>query len=765
MPTRAAIAARLRHDACVPNSNSMRDLIDKAPVIAFVKDLQGRYVYVNEAWIRFVGVSLEQAVGKSDHELFDPSFADAFVINDRSAALGETVSTEEKGPREDDLFVGHSTKFPIKDSAGNVRAVGGIVIDITDRYLAQKALEASERRYRDLLEHSPEAFFVLDVRTQCFVDTSENTERLFRLPREELLRRSPATLSPPTQPNGQPSMEAAREQIDAALRGETPVFDWIHQTGDGELLPCRIWLARVELESGPGVRASILDMREIERMRSTLESMRAQLDAVQDAMPQAVVVVEPETGIMAHCNRTYQELAPRRPLWETAEKACHHAVATGTGREEVTVTAADGTSRIMVVEVSVFQKGENGQPTRLLLVGSDVTEQRELDARLTRSRQLESLGRLAGGVAHDFNNLLTVILDSAELLAPSLEGDHQAKEDLVALKEAAGQAQQITSQLLTFARPHGGHAEIVRIDTYLSDSRRVLERLMGEGIETNFQLEASHGHVMIDRGQLQQILVNLASNSRDAMTSGGKFQIRSRTVEIEGSSKGLKPGHYVELSFCDSGTGMSSEVRERAFEPFFTTKPVGEGTGLGLSTVHGITQGAGGSTALETSPLGGTTVKVWLPLHKKHSVAAEPNRADPPAQALEILLVEDDHAVRNVNARALSQAGHTVAAAASAHEALALIESGRHFDVVVTDVAMPEISGFELAEKLHALGFYLPIIFVSGYAEDALRQRSLKASDINLLTKPFSPAALLKRVYQATARSSSTSRSPERALR
>jgi two-component system cell cycle sensor histidine kinase/response regulator CckA len=284
----------------------------------------------------------------------------------------------------------------------------------------------------------------------------------------------------------------------------------------------------------------------------------------------------------------------------------------------------------------------------------------------------------------------------------------------------------------------------------VSGSLRMLERLLGPNIQHQVRLDAPHRTVMIDAGQLQQIIVNLAVNARDAMPKGGTLVIATRIVQLapgHGLLGALSAGEYIEMTFEDTGSGMSSEVAEKAFEPFFTTKQRGDGTGLGLSTVFGILQRAKGRVVLESRPGRGTTVRLWLPAQGQITTAPEPEShlrsASPDAR---VLLVEDDPSVCAVSVRALRAAGFHVTTAETPDQALALADSNGKFDLIVSDVVMPAMSGFDLAERLVARMGAIPVLFVSGYAEQALQERGLQASDVELLRKPFSPAELIERV-------------------
>lgn len=738
----------------VSEQRYLQELMAKAPVLAFAKDTGGRYLYVNDAWLKLTGYDGPSVLGRTDHELFPAELADGFVKNDQHVLeTGQTIDIEEVGPNGEQRIVGHSTKFALRDADGHITGVGGIVVDITERHAAQKELERSEKRYRQLIEHSPDAYAVLDPTTGKFIDANDNACKLFKMPREQLLKVGPYEVSPPTQPDGRTTAEAAPKYIAQALAGETPVFEWIHRAGDGELLPTRIWLAKVDMPQGSGVRATMLDMREMERVRSTLERTRAQLDAVQDALPQLVVVFDPIRQTVIHSNRTYREVLgepPVVPLWEAASAACERARREGSARQELELPTVDGRMRIVEVDVSVFQRDEYDNAVRLLLVASDVTDQRELDAQLRQARRLESLGRLAGGVAHDFNNLLTVILGSAEFLEPVLSDNPEARRDLGALTDAALQAQALTGQLLAFAKADEGRVSAVEVDALISGLLRMLRRLLGTHLKTVVDLGAPGKTVLIDSGQLQQVVVNLSVNARDAMSHAGTLTIATRARRL---SEGVAPcpplpaGEYLELTFADTGAGMSADVAEKAFEPFFTTKERGEGTGLGLSTVFGIVQRARGQVALDTQPGRGTTVRLWLPIHSQvASSLAPPETAKPRRCGARILLVEDDASVCAVSLRALRAAGYQVTAAETPERALELTGADARFDVVVSDVVMPTMSGLELADALRTRIGDVPVLFVSGYAEQALKDRGMCISDVELLSKPFSPSELVQRV-------------------
>jgi PAS domain S-box-containing protein len=399
-----------------------------------------------------------------------------------------------------------------------------------------------------------------------------------------------------------------------------------------------------------------------------------------------------------------------------------------------------------------------GEPL-LLTITRDVTawkaaeaERDRLRMQVLQAQRLEGIGRLAGGIAHDFNNLLTVILSCIESLRESVGEAAEPREDLEQIAAAAGRARDLTGQLLAFARKQVIAPVALDLGNVVRDGEKLLRRLIGEDVALSVEIEPHLWPVLCDPAQVEQVLLNLAVNARDAMPAGGTLSIRVGNVEadlpvdVQGDER--RAGQWVRLSVRDSGTGMTPEVEAHLFEPFFTTKTAAKGTGLGLATVHGIVAQNGGHIEVETAPGHGSTFHVFLP-RSAHAVPAA--SATPPPRAAAaggaaILVVEDDPLVRSVTVRALRSAGHDVLVAGNGDEALALAaRRAAPIDLVVTDVVMPGLSGPEVVAALQAARPGLRALFVSGYPADALARRRVLAG-VELLAKPFTAASLLERV-------------------
>lgn len=376
---------------------------------------------------------------------------------------------------------------------------------------------------------------------------------------------------------------------------------------------------------------------------------------------------------------------------------------------------------------------------------------------LLQARKLEAIGRLAGGIAHDFNNLLTVIRNHAELLKEGEDRNEEELGDIAAICEAADRATRITRQLLAFGRRSDARPELLDLNRMTTEFIRLISRLVGEHVTIELSLEPSLKPVRADRAQLEQVLLNLLTNARDAMPDGGVIIVRTRhATEDELRACGLppNPSKYLALLVSDSGRGMDDATRARLFEPFFTTKEPGQGTGLGLATVYGIVDGHGGKIHVASEPHRGTTFTIFLPTSRSSSVEVEPVRQTASAAATAvgatILLVEDDPALRSVAFRTLSSRGYRVLQARDGAEGIEIARKHADaIDVVVTDVVMPRLSGPKLVAQLRAERPALKVVYVSGYTFDMLDPRALE--DGTFLTKPFTAADLAAAVREAVA--------------
>ncbi|TBW38187.1 PAS domain-containing sensor histidine kinase [Siculibacillus lacustris] len=417
--------------------------------------------------------------------------------------------------------------------------------------------------------------------------------------------------------------------------------------------------------------------------------------------------------------------------------------------------------------VSPVEEG-TGEGEAAIVYALETTQQQELEQRFAQSQKMQAIGQLAGGIAHDFNNVLTAIIGFSDLLLGSHRPSDPAFQDIMNIKQNANRAAALVRQLLAFSRRQTLRPEVVQFGDTLADLHMLLGRLLGEKVE----LDVLHGRdlwsIRADTSQIEQVIVNLAVNARDAMPAGGKLTIATRNVpsteKLPYKTLGMPAGDYVLIEVSDTGTGIPADIIENIFEPFFTTKPVGQGTGLGLSTVYGIVKQTGGFVYCASEMGVGTTFRIFLPRHvetpAEAAKAAAEARNDGPAQvatdltgSATILLVEDEEAVRAFASRALTSRGYTVHEAGTGTEALAIMdETGGTIDLVVSDVVMPEMDGPSLLRELRKQRPDLKIIFVSGYAEDAFAKNLPEGENFSFLPKPFTLKALATAVKEALGR-------------
>ncbi|HET9466911.1 MAG TPA: ATP-binding protein, partial [Vicinamibacterales bacterium] len=424
--------------------------------------------------------------------------------------------------------------------------------------------------------------------------------------------------------------------------------------------------------------------------------------------------------------------------------------------EEYRIVRPDGTIR-WIRDRGVPVRDAAGNVIRIAGVAEDITERRELERGLRQAQKMESVGLLAGGVAHDFNNALTIIMGSTEVLAEELPASREAAAMLDEIRKATDRAASLTRQLLAFSRKDVVAPRVIDFNALVSDTERMLRRLLGEDIELRASLDRAIAHVRVDPGQWDQVLVNLAVNARDAMTGCGRLSIETRDVTIDArsapASGGVRPGRYVQLSVSDTGTGMTPDVLSRIFEPFFTTKGVGHGTGLGLAVVYGIVRQSGGHIDVQSQVNVGTTFTILIPAVDAdvETSSVGHTRAQPSTEQPHetILLVEDEDSLRRMAARVLIKQGYTVLEAGSGPDALRLLDE-RHtrIDLLVTDVVMPAMDGRELAERVRQTQPSAKVLFTSGYTEDAIVHRGVEAAHVAFLQKPYAPAVLASKVLE-----------------
>jgi PAS domain S-box-containing protein len=423
---------------------------------------------------------------------------------------------------------------------------------------------------------------------------------------------------------------------------------------------------------------------------------------------------------------------------------------------ELYAVRKDGTEFPVEISLSTIETKDGTVATaaiRDISARAEGDREQSLVEELNQARRLESVGQLAGGIAHDFNNLLGVILNAAQFVADELEPGSPAHDDVEEIQRSAERAAALTRQLLIFSRREVAMLEVLDLGEVIAGLENLLHRALGERVELETMSAKDLAPIEIDPGQLEQVLVNLSVNARDAMPEGGRLIIEAENAvldeEFTGSHPSTKPGAYVRLKVSDTGTGMDEEALQRAYEPFFTTKAEGKGTGLGLATVYGIVTSAGGRIDLYSELGMGTTVKVHLPAAEVDPGALKPRaESAPTARGQVVLVVEDESDVRRMAERILTHGGYSVIGVGRGAEALEICSDPRQaIDLVLTDVIMPEMLGTELIEKVTPLRPGLPVLFMSGYSHAVLAPETLaERPGARFIEKPFSRENLLRTV-------------------
>ncbi|HXT72949.1 MAG TPA: ATP-binding protein [Candidatus Angelobacter sp.] len=432
--------------------------------------------------------------------------------------------------------------------------------------------------------------------------------------------------------------------------------------------------------------------------------------------------------------------------------ATNEARRSGIGRRvEYRIRRKDD-SWLVVESTANLVQNQGSAGKKMVIVNRDITERKQLEEQLYLSQKLEAIGRLSGGVAHDFNNLLGVIIGYSEALQKQIGADHPFREAIEEIQNAGNRAAALTQQLLAFSRKQVLEPKVVDLNMVVSEVQKMLRRLIGEDIALKIFLSEDLGMVKADRGQIDQVILNLAVNARDAMPKGGELIIETLNAELtEGDANRYRyviPGHYVLLRVADTGCGMSAELQSHIFEPFFTTKEQGKGTGLGLATVYGVIKQSGGYIWVESEVGKGASFKVYLPrVEEVRDVVPERRTFGRRQRSHTILLVEDEHSLRKLTRNTLQQAGHMVLEAGDASEALEVAKRTESpIDLLLTDVVMPGMSGRALADELTTLRPGIKVIYMSGYTDGDVATHGVLQSGISFLRKPFTGDALIARV-------------------
>ncbi len=620
----------------------------------------------------------------------------------------------------------------------------------------EKKLVESEERFRLMADQTPAFIWLTDAQGKCkFANRSwlEITGTPCDLGadwRQAILADDVEAVHAKVQSVLQKRLSVTHE---FRVRQKNGAIRWILETITPRFLPDGDF---------DGLIASGFDISERKLAEDKIKEQAALLDQASDA----ILVLSMHDEILfwnRGAERTFgwtkDEVLGKRGVEFLSKKSPHESAAAdrltlehGKWVGEVTLVAKNGQELVIESSRTLVLDAE-GKPRAKLIINTDVTPKKKLEAQLFQAQKMESVGRLAGGVAHDFNNLLTVILGFGEILEANPTLDAAGREVAKEIQLAGERAASLTRQLLAFSRNQILRPVPLQVNALLESLEKLLRRLIGEDIDLASRLDPHLGRIRADPSQIEQIVLNLAVNARDAMPRGGKLTIETRNVELD-ESYNLQHAHvptgpYICIAVSDTGVGMDEEVKSRIFEPFFTTKELGKGTGLGLATVYGIVTQSGGHIQVYSEKGQGASFKVYFPClpDLPHPLASAQTLPGFRGGAETILLAEDESAVRMLAQMALQSIGYKVLSAEDGKSALRLAQThDAAIDLLVTDVVMPGISGRELAERLQAITPKIRVLFLSGYTDDAVVRHGVLQEGVWFLQKPFTPSTLAAKV-------------------
>jgi len=734
---------------------------DDAPIGAAITELDGTWRRTNRALAEMFGYSAADLLGTSLPAMTHPD--DRAAVNEamRSVVSGESDSYAlEKRLRTHDgsyLWVYVTTKL----QRGPDRFIKYIV-DISDRKRADAATQASEARYRRLFETAKDGILILDASTERVVDANPFMTALTGFAREEFVGKKLWQIGPLTDAAKSRFSFETLQTNDYVRYEDLPLATRSGGTVDVE------FISNAYLVDGHEViQCNIRDITQRKRAEDTLRQRERAIEAVAQGIviaaaegDYAIEYVSP--GFTAMTGYTSADAVGKNCRFLQGPATDRSAIATlrealDVGRGctvELLNFRKDGTAFWNSVAISPIRELD-GRLSGFVGVQTDVTERRRLEAQFLHAQKMEAVGLLAGGIAHDFNNILCVILSYAELLGDDLGPDDPLRADAAAIMVAAKRAAELTRQLLTFSRQQVFETQVLSLNAVLDGMEPMLARLLGADIELTILPGVTPWNIRADAGQIEQVVMNLAVNARDAMPLGGQLTIETSNVDLDVEyarvHHDVRPGAYVLLAVSDTGAGMSGEVMARVFEPFFTTKAKGKGTGLGLATVFGIVKQSGGHVFVYSEPGHGTTFKLYLPRANEKLDTTRPLPVPTIPQQHRggtVLLVEDEDQVRVLARTILRRNGYTVLDAQNGGEALLVCEQhAGNIDLLLTDVILPRMSGRQLAERLSVLRPSMKVLYMSGYTDDAILQHGLIDSGVAFLQKPFTPTSLARKVY------------------
>ncbi len=763
-----------------------RELAETAPVMIWIEDADRKLIWENRTTLEFTGRRWEEERGYGWMESVHPDDREMVRREYQETTASQRGFTLDLRMRRHDGVYRHirQVAIPRWGPDGSLAGFIGVDVDVTELRERSALLEAAEARYRQLADTVPVMVWMDDAQHNLTYQNSTAEAYTGQGLAEARSGSRFEGIHPEDRPRVQESYRATAAhpvpyQHMYRLRRHDGVYRWFMEIGvpryadDGEF----IGFTGVDVDMEDLMQASARLEQAEARYRHFIEESSEGIWRLELDQPVPVDLPEAEQirlwyrhSCFAECNRAMAKMygypgpeemrGARLADILPAEDPANLALLRAFIRSEYRLTGVESHERDRYGRRKYFVNSlvgvvEHGALVRSWGIQQDITERRILEEEARQSRKMEAAGRLAGGIAHDFNNLLTAILGTSELLLGGLAPGDPNRQDVEEIKRAATRAANLTRQLLAFSRRQVLQPRILELHALVRGVETLLRRLIGEHIALTVEGAPDLWLVRADPGQIEQVIVNLSVNARDAMPTGGKLLIQTANLAFPGASHGpesiMPPGDYVLLTVSDTGTGMDDETMRHIFEPFYTTKAPGKGTGLGLATVYGIVKQSGGFIYADSEMGRGSRFRVYLPRVEGVVDSHEAPIPVGPGTLAEgtILLVEDEEAVRRLARRVLEGLGYQVLEAASGPEALdRMAHHAGRLDLVLTDVIMPGMSGQELSARLRTLLPDLKILYVSGYTDDAILQHGTLLPNTSFLQKPFSPGSLAARIQE-----------------
>lgn len=642
------------------------------------------------------------------------------------------------------------------------RTVQALRLQTEELTRSQQVLRESEERYRLLFEHNPNPMWVYDLQTLAFLAVNNAAIQHYGYSREEFLAMTIKDIRPPE------DVPALIERVAHVHQGFGVAGTWRHRKRDGTIIDVDITSHTVTFGWRSAELILVRDVTDHKRAEQAIRASEERFQVFMNNSP-AVAFMKDEEGRYLYVNQPFTRCFGRPQaewigkrdidLWpeEVAKRLRENDLAVMAGEQlvelEEVVPTPDGMPHYWLVFKFPFRDSSGHKV--LAGIAIDTTDRKRLEAQLRQAQKMEAIGQLAGGVAHDFNNLLTVISGYSELLQHHLSHDEPLRKQAEQIKIAGDRASALTRQLLAFSRQQVLRPVVLDLNVVVTNLLQMLPRLIGEHIELNTALDSQPTFVKTDPGQLEQVLLNLAINARDAMPGGGTLTIETSNVVLDEAAcrrlGTILPGIYVQLTVRDTGCGMDAATQMHIFEPFFTTKDLGKGTGLGLATVYGIVTQSQGAISVNSAPGRGATFAVYFPKSERECESAKNGTTsmEPPPGWETVLVVEDQHSVRGFVRNLLMLNGYRVLEAADGSEALRICrQHPGEIQLVVTDLVMPGMSGRELVERIINEQPEIKALYMSGYTDDSVVHTGVAQAGLAFLQKPFSPTTFTHKVRE-----------------